>query len=318
MSELILHIGAHKTATTTLQKALSQSKSLLRRANIIYPQIAWFQYAQHRLAFSLKNITDPARGDLPDPITEIAALNNTLARNPGQRVLISSEELFTLRPDALELLRDNLVAPKIRIIACVRRPDEMLLSIYNQKVKTPTNKFAFMLRHFLERPRAIDADLSYGIQLGKWMDCFGDDKMTVFTYEEGKPVDVFFGLLGLDAPVLKDPDENRSVPAQVCEIMRIAKATEFDKSLQQKLFNLAAVQFEGAPQYSLSYEQRLGILNAFAPEYDAIFARLGRENPYAPSILGAPADEPPPPPPLAMRDMMALIETLMRGQGVRP
>ncbi len=78
MTELILHIGAHKTATTALQRLLSESEKYLVQSGIIYPKIAWFQYAHHRLAFGFKSILDPVRGDLPDPMAEISELNAVL------------------------------------------------------------------------------------------------------------------------------------------------------------------------------------------------------------------------------------------------
>lgn len=312
VSELILHIGAHKTATTALQKTLSQSDRHLARNGIIYPRLSWFQFAQHRLAFGLKNMRDPARGDHPDPLEEIAQLNSFLTQNPGRRILISSEELFTLRPEALDLLQANLVAPKIKIIACVRRPDEMLLSIYNQKAKTPNNGFSLPLGHFLQKPRTIDPDIAYGQQLGKWIDRFGVETLSVFTYEEAPLIENFFRLLGMDSPTCREPAVNRSVPAPVVEIMRIAKANKMDAALQPTLYHLALKQFSDAPKLSMTHEQRKKILQILRGEYDALFARLGRENPYPPELLTSAPEEAPLPPPLTFRDMLALIEKLMR------
>lgn len=315
MSELILHIGAHKTATTALQNVLSRSEQLLAQADIIYPRISWFQFAQHRLAFGFKNITDPTSGDQPDPIEEIAGLNAVLAENPGKRILISSEELFSLSPASLTLLRTHLRAKKVRIIACVRRPDEMLLSIYNQKAKTPGNNFSFPLVQFLERPRAIDPDIAYGQQLGKWMDHFPDARFSVFTYEEDKPLNSFFSLLGLPAPAPLHAGGviNPSVPAPVVQIMCLAKSQGFDPGMQRRLWDLATRHFAQAPRLSLNHDRRRRILEILEDEYNAIFARLGRKNPYPPSILGPrPQGALPAIPTLTAQDMIGLIRELMK------
>lgn len=312
MAELILHIGAHKTATTALQRLLSQSEDYLARENIVYPRVSWFQFAQHRLAFSLKNMMDPAQGDRPSMFDEIENVKNVLEKNPGKRILLSSEELFSLRPDALEFLRSNLSSYKVRIIACVRRPDEMLLSIYNQKAKTPNNGFSLSLVHFLQHPRAIDPDISYGEQLGKWMDCFGEEALSVFNYEDGEPIDSFFTLLGIEPPAEKKPMVNRSVSAPVVEIMRLAKVGKFDPALQQQLYHLALKHFEDAPNLFLSDEARSKILMTFKDEYDVLFARLGRSNPYLPDILTPQAEASPSRPNLTFLDLMALIQVLMK------
>ena len=257
-------------------------------------------------------MTDPAQGDRPDMFEEIEAINKVLKENPGKRILLSSEELFSLKPESLEFLRDNLSTNKIRVIACVRRPDEMLLSIYNQKAKTPNNGFSLPLFHFLQRPRAIDPDISYGEQLGKWMDCFGEQALSVFTYEDEKPIDSFFALLGIEPPAQKKAMVNRSVSAPVVEIMRLAKASKFDPALQQQLYHLALKQFEEAPNLFLSDEHRAKILMTFKDEYDALFARLGRPNPYLPDILIPQTQASPSRPNLTFLDLMALIQVLMK------
>ncbi|MFD1880320.1 hypothetical protein [Paracoccus pacificus] len=254
---------------------------------------------------------DPARGDIPDAATEIDGINATLKRNPGKKILISSEELFTLRPEALTLLRDRLDARSIRIIACVRRPDEMLLSIYNQKAKTPNNGFVMPLNFFLEKPRQIDPDIAYGQQLGKWADHFGTEALTVFTYEAGPVMDNFFTLIGMPPSPHKGPKVNRSVPAPVVELLRFAKAQEFPAHLQQKLYNLALERFQNERKLTLTNAQRLRILQILKQEYDDIFARLGRENPYPPSLVRDLPEGPEPTAPLTFRDLLSLIESLM-------
>ncbi|MDO5622712.1 MAG: hypothetical protein Q4G24_14730 [Paracoccus sp. (in: a-proteobacteria)] len=313
MTHLIVHIGAHKTATTALQTLLTDSGALLARANIVYPRVNWCNIAQHRLAFALKNMRDPVRGDIPDAGTEIDELNAVLAKNPGKSVLVSSEELFTLRPEALAQLRSRLRADWVRIIACVRRPDEMLLSIYNQKAKSPNNRFTMPLRFFLDKPRQIDPDIAYGQQLGKWADHFGENALTVFTYEQGPPVQTFLALLGIEAPHVPGRGENRSVPAPVVELMRIAKAHDFPAHLQQKLYHLAVQRFTNAPKLTLTQAERLSLFRILKDEYSEIFARLGRENPYPPSLVEDLPDTngAAPPPPLTFRDMLSLIQALM-------
>ncbi len=313
MSELILHIGAHKTATTTIQKLLAESAGALARANVVYPRIAWFQFAQHRLAFGLKRMTDPTARDVPDPLAEIAGINAVLAANRGKRVLVSSEELFTMPAASLELLKGNLVADSIRIVACVRRPDDMLLSIYNQKAKTPNNGFARMLDHFVANPRLIDPDIAYGQQLGKWIDAFGASALSVYTYEESPPVASFFAQLGMVVPQGGASAFNPSVPGTVVELMRMAKAFGMAADRQPRLYAAALRQFADAPLRTLPDEARRSIVATMQPECDALFQRLGRANPYTVDrLVPARADAAAAPAPsVSYRDLMSLVESLL-------
>lgn len=309
MSELIIHIGAHKTATTTIQKLLLDKADELAAAALIYPRVCWYQYAQHRLAFALRGLTDPVRGDRPDPETEIAALNE-VARAPGQTVLISSEELFSLKREAVTLLRDRLRFDGVRILAFVRRPDEMLLSIYNQKTKTPANGFARLLEYYVNHPRQIDPDIDYAGQLGNWADIFRTDSIDLRTYEAGPPVETFFAALGLTAPEVPGGGMNRSVPAPVVELMRLAKAFDFDPANQRALYDLAGHHFRGAKRVYLSDEARVRIIGHFQAENDALFARFGQDNPYR-AESHAPVEPDGPRPNLSYRDLMRLVETLL-------
>ncbi|WP_397544404.1 hypothetical protein [Roseovarius salis] len=51
MPTLLIHIGAHKTGTTALQRAFEQNTAVLAAHGVTYPRTNWFHFAQHRLAF---------------------------------------------------------------------------------------------------------------------------------------------------------------------------------------------------------------------------------------------------------------------------
>jgi hypothetical protein len=308
MSKLIIHIGAHKTATTTIQKMLLDNANHLKARGLIYPRVCWYHYAQHRLSFALKEVTDPVRGDRPDPETEIGQVNE-FARCPGQ-VLISSEALFSLKRDAVTFLKDRLQFEQVKILAFVRRPDEMLLSIYNQKNKGPAQGFTRPLEFYVNRPRQIDPDINYAEQLGNWADVFGADAVDLRTYEAGPPVETFFSALGLAAPEGRQGELNCSVPAAVVELMRLAKAFNFDHANQRALYELATRHFQGAERVYLSDEARVRIISHFQAENDALFASFHQDNPYRAESY-TPVEPNGPRPNLSHRDLMGLVETLL-------
>lgn len=42
MAKVVIHIGTHKTATTTIQDTFSQNAKLLRQHGVIYPRLSRF------------------------------------------------------------------------------------------------------------------------------------------------------------------------------------------------------------------------------------------------------------------------------------
>ncbi len=304
MAKLYLHIGAHKTGTTALQGAFDAGRATLARHGVTYPRACWYHHAQHRLAFALKKMADSVRGDVPDFDTELAALESTL---DGVAVaVVSSEEFFALTPDRIARLRDGLAAHDVHVIATVRRPDTMFLSIYNQKAKQPGNGFGRMVSAFLDKPETLDGDISAGRCLGGWLDVFGTDRVTVLRYEDGPAVPQMLGCLGLPGDLdLPAGSANASLPGAGVEAMRLAKALKFSTEAQRNLLVVAHHTFAGYPPYYMSLEDRRRIVALFEAENAALFARLGQDNPYTPDTVSVRDDTPRPN--IRMRDLMALL-----------
>lgn len=314
MRELFIHIGAHKTGTTSLQSCFEDQTKTLRKLGVLYPKTNWFHHSQHRLAFAMKGMRDPKTKELPDLAIEVAALNAAIAASDCPKIIISSEEFFSCSEDSIQALKAALDVDVVRVVATLRRPDTLFLSMYNQKVKQPGNKFARAIQGFVKEPRSLDRDMNFKACMDPWIDAFGVENTTVLLYEDGSSIVQMLKVLGVPQDALPVPTPlNRSVPGVVIEMMRVAKFAKMDRAEQVKLFQLGLREMSDRPPFYLDDDSRRAIIRDLMPDIQNLFERLGRPNPYRLSHY-TPVEEGPVRPNITLADLMQLIETLLQKQ----
>ena len=111
-------------------------------------------------------------------------------------------------------------------------------------------------------------------------------------------------LLPASAPV------NRSVPAEVAEIIRLSKMTGIAPDLRQDLYRLASEVFADGAEMALPAAARADMLTRLGPDLDALFARFGMENTYRPEPLETVPPDPPAPRPIPV--LARMLEHLLR------
>lgn len=307
---LTIHIGPHKTGTTALQTACAAGTRALAKAGVLYPKVCWHTPAQHRLAFAAKARKLPGGGVVPDFDAELRALSTALHNAPLGNALISSEELFACPPEAIARIRDALPGVEVRLLTFLRRPDDFLVSSWNQKIRQPGNGFCAPIRRFVADPLQFAPEIDYAACVSAWADVFGDDAIRLEVYEDGPPLPRTLALLGCDPELLPDPPGvNRSVPGAVAECMRHAKMAGLSAEVQRKLSDRALAFFADGPAFHLSGSDRRAVLAALEPANDFLFRRFGRENPFTRDVvaLGNEEDRLN----LSHRDLVRLIGTLV-------
>jgi hypothetical protein len=288
---LTIHIGPHKTGTTALQTAFAGGARALVRAGVLYPRVCWHHPAQHRLAFAGKRRALPGRGGVPDFETELARLAVALRRSRADRALISSEEFFAWPETAIARLAE-LPVDRITVATFLRRPDDFLVSCFNQKVRQPGNGFALPIGRFVRDPRAIAPEIDYAACLGRWADAFGEAAILLGIYEDGPPLPRMLAHLGLPGDFLPNPpDVNRSVAGAVAECLRHAKVAGLPEGVQRKLLKRAVEVLGCGAPYHLPAGDRRAVLAALEPANDALFRRFGRANPFVPVLVTGDGEE---------------------------
>ncbi|MEK8016659.1 MAG: glycosyltransferase, partial [Candidatus Parabeggiatoa sp.] len=146
---IYIHIGIHKTGTTSLQALFAKNKLLLERKDIYYPTEGLYSVnnRRHLLAHAVcdKPIPEKFRRIIELENIEftkekcIADIRRDVDSTDCNHILITSENFWGSDLKALNKLKsvfDKLsFEPRFIIIAYVRRQDKYIISEYNQEVK---------------------------------------------------------------------------------------------------------------------------------------------------------------------------------------
>lgn len=129
---LFLHIGWHKTGTTSIQSFLrSNRETLEQNAGFYYPRTGQRGDAHHVLA---KSIIGHSPAD-PAPWQTLA--NELTETSDWKTAVISSENLHRASDTELELISNTLAGDwRLRAICYLRRPDECLESLFAEIIKS--------------------------------------------------------------------------------------------------------------------------------------------------------------------------------------
>jgi hypothetical protein len=125
----VVHIGTHKTGTTSLQSMIARNETYFAEQGLYYPTAGRAGDGHHNLAWELNGDEryDPTVGSFAD-------LTNELRQTKPRAVLLSSEdfEYLHLRPESLRNFRRRLsrLGYKTHVLVVLRRPSEYLESLY--------------------------------------------------------------------------------------------------------------------------------------------------------------------------------------------
>jgi hypothetical protein len=202
MSEIIVHIGTHKTGTTTIQDTLFHNRARLRAHGIVYPHIAPFA-PHHPLVTEWIALPERYRGRRP----ALEAWRLLVRAHAGRdrTVLVSSEEFSRLKPAGVDFRRLRaLIEPfgRKRIVCCLRNQLGYIQSIYLQVAKNqafvPFDRF---VEGCLETRHATGLALDYNRLLDRLLEGFAPGELTFLSYERsagsGGLVPQFCRALGL-------------------------------------------------------------------------------------------------------------------------
>lgn len=236
--KLIVHVGVHKTGTSALQSLLWLNRDLLTKYGVWYNTPTG---SESHVNLAKKFLSDDAEWAIED----LERIISDAAENDCHTALISSE-VFCEHPFNEQAFRTAIEGIPTDIIAYIRRPDEIVLSAYNQVVRDINQRWTKKLGEQLAY------DPTYINIIGK----FTGDKpwnLIVAPYDKaqwtnGNLLDDFLAMIGvdidnLDRNVGKDK-ENSSLPMPLLEILRLSNmreaSTEEHVALMDILYTAAA------------------------------------------------------------------------------
>lgn len=208
MPDLRLHIGTHKTGTTSVQRFFAQNRAALREAGVWYPEftIADFpdHYAHHRLAHAIAGRDDVMDRDDARRFCEVVLEQS----QPGETVFMSAEPLYrhVLPPEGgsvneaiadeaayhryASAVRDCVDGFDVTILIMLRRQDLFAESLYAEHVLS--SGYGSDISTFLEERRAL---FDYRTRLDVWAEYFGAEHIEVRAFEPadfGMPIERLF------------------------------------------------------------------------------------------------------------------------------
>ena len=247
----VLHIGAPKTGTTSLQQSAARSRRQLREGGVRYPgrQENHRQFARSLLGLKREPwLAEPAPAHWAKGILE------QLAGNDRDYGLVSSEAFSIADARGVERVRAAFTMPT-HVVLTLRPLPGMLLSMWQQRVKNGESEpfetwlnGAFRELPVLHMPGADVFAENDGTNLvGRWADAFGPENMTVVVLD---PTDrdhifrVFEDLLSQRRGTLDRVSANSGMSAIETEFFRQAAeriSRETGSSPRRRLFHGGAV-----------------------------------------------------------------------------
>lgn len=190
MGRLILHIGAHKTATSYMQDVLALNEDLLASRDVIYPNI-WPNNAHHVLTAPWRPEITETTGFTPD---DADRWYSKLVRDHGKsdRTVILSAEPYSRcaqgETDFSELAARVEGFDEVVILYVLRHQWELLQSLYLQFTtdwRRPP-RFEMMLANAMKETRVAGVPLDHEWVIDHAMKGFGQENIHFASYEKIK------------------------------------------------------------------------------------------------------------------------------------
>ncbi len=243
---LIIHIGMHKTGSTSIQRFFARNRLALRLASVFYPQSIGpdgRRQPKHGAIFTA--ISHEADHGAPHPgLGPAADLIQATARRieaSGARVAVLSAEGFSgERPVFARALAPLGRRFDVSVIVFLRRPDHWLESFHRQMIVSREVRETRPIREFLAA-ETTRRHLDYLAILDWWADAFGPGALRVLPYgpaagsPAAAPLRQFVDAAGLPRWILALPHAhawlNVSPPAG--EVAALLQANRVEKGLSE-------------------------------------------------------------------------------------
>ena len=278
---LFLHIGTHKTGTTSIQRFCAANREALADAGLLYPSFGLGgypgHYAHHRLAHATAG---------KDDIMDVSHVKHFLGvvrdkMDPAQSVLISAEPYYRHRvrndegvnsiSDYVTLVGETYEDFDVTVVVMLRRQDLMLEALYAEHVMATA--YTDTIATFRKTHGHL---LDYRGRLHDWADVFGRENIWVRAFEPsltGQRIErEFLEWLGIEWRDTFDLGRRRNVTpgrafVEFKRMMNVpTQRRRANTSLRSWVEKLASTKPDAAPDlgaYYLNPEQRLEVLSAY-------------------------------------------------------
>lgn len=217
MPSCTLHIGMHKTGSTSIQYSLQHFKD----PRFTYAELGGDPNHSHAIYDAFTEDAERGFFDLK-PTQEQVDLYRDLLRkaiscNGERNLIISGEKMSSMHPEALLRLRNFLVEhfSQIRVVGYVRTPASYIASAFQQRLKnrSPTFEPLRLYRSYKETFKKFD-------------DIFGEESVSLFKFDpkillNHCAVSDFCNRVGIYLPADRIRNENESMSRQFVGLLYV-------------------------------------------------------------------------------------------------
>ncbi|WP_141249606.1 hypothetical protein [Sphingobium sp. D43FB] len=284
---IFVHIGYHKTGSTSIQVALSGARDRLEENGFLYPEVGcpeWSKYGHHLLAWSVFSKVEhlPTLHGNQASFTKSSRrslwsdLRAEIDRSKAHNVIISSEEFDVCDVAAISKISSELKKYEIVPVFFIRNFADLIESNYNTTVVHSSGARPF--KEFITNQRTR-LDLNRMIQ--DWASISYDGTVHICNYDDRavakNSVDAFLKVIGAPDGVLSrntGTRYNESLPVFVTELIQHLNAKGCGHpEVHRFIDHLRGLNFrEGAgKRYTLYEKHDLDRLNVeYKKEFDGL------------------------------------------------
>jgi hypothetical protein len=309
--QIVLHIGQQKTASTSIQRYLANNRGHLARQGILYPSTFGTRKTRQFKHF----IVDPK--DTSDRNGALNAKLRVELEGDFKKVIFSDETIY---PCDLKQTKKRIkntfehIGTSWRILCYVRRPDEHIVSQYQQRLSNARADFSRYSSGSFDdfyQEKLDDHYYSYAHHMERWEEVFGAGSVEVRVFHrqtlaQGSPIADFLQWVGANPDELL-PDDGRRVNESLdrinSEILYFLyqhhhrEPGRIGSEDVQRVWGTTMHALNTGERARLDFERAKRLHAHFREDHERLAARyLSKEHA---AVLLAPPVEAPPLPPIA-------------------
>ena len=233
---IYLHIGFHKTGTSSIQHYLNKHSVFLRRQGLLYPSSVITGNNQSILATSIKDIY--RNDDTLNPHYE--KVNQEIGRHTGDIIISSECFMEGVNP----YLVKNLLGSSgdvIKVVIYVRPQIQWVESLYGEIIKDSSRRCTGSIESLRE---IHQGKLNYLPEIEQWSKCFGSKNIIIRKFvksgEKGNLISDFFNAINYRGSLpfdlqYKNSIQNPAFDPRCLEFLRRANNVAMPRELHIKL-----------------------------------------------------------------------------------
>jgi hypothetical protein len=225
---VLLHIGPHKTGTTTIQGALKLARPEMAKVGVVYAG----QTRQHQMAALALTGGNGLTGDRPAEQADWDLLVSQVRAAADRRVIVSSEFFDECTDEMARTVIRDFGPDRVHVVVTLRPLAKIMPSAWQQYVRNGLRRpYDEWLDGILLKPPYDKPSPSFWrrhhheLLVERWVSLLGADRVVVVVLDESDPnslMRTFERLVGLPEGMLVPETgwDNRSLTAAETELVR--------------------------------------------------------------------------------------------------